>query len=630
MKKICVTIIFCWLLLPLSIFAQSQTNPYALSSDSAKQIYIQQQANQLKQIELERQADSLKKINLFLELQNFSATKLQQRQDLQQQLDLLRQKDSLRVAEQKQKIDSLKKIMHGYAVAPFNDTLFTVYTSLGSFSAADRAHAINHRIQELANNYNFSVDSLSVIDNINTVDIVFHDLVVMSISENDALWENTTQQQLAKTYQLKIKSAIQNYRQETSWQNITKQIILALFVIIVLIFIIRYVIKFSAKIESNIAITHYTWIQGVKIKNYELLSVEQEIHLMKAVLRILKWIFIFIAIYLAFPLVFGIFPWTKKIATTLLTYFVDPLKQIFLGIWHYLPNLITILVILFVFRLVLKGILYLKKEIEKGSLSIPGFYADWANPSFQIVRILLFAFLLIVIFPYLPGSNSPVFRGVSVFLGVLFTFGSSGSLSNIIAGLVLTYMRSFKLGDRIQIADVTGDVIEKNLLVTRIRTIKNEIISIPNATILNSHTINYSSDATERGLIVHTTITIGYDAPWRQVHALLIKAALATTYVEKDPEPFVLQTSLNDFYVSYQINAYTKYPNKQAELYSLLHANIQDTFNEAGVEIMSAHYTNLRDGNQTTIPSDYLPKNYTAPNFNIRTENSKVNGNKNQ
>lgn len=608
------------MLLPIAIMAQRKKDTLALHTDSAQQIYIQQQANQLKQIELERQADSLKKINLILALQNFSATNTQQKQALQQQLDVLKQKDSLRVAVQKQKIDSLKKIMHGYVVAPFGDTLFTVYTSLGSFSAADRANAINNRIQALADNYNFAVDSLSIVDNESTVDIVFHDLVLMSITENDALWENMGKLQLANSYWLKIKTAIQNYRQETSWQNILKQIILALIVIVVLIFVVHYVIKLFVKIETNIASTHHARIQGVKIKNYELLSVEQEINLIKSALRIIKWIIIFIAIYLAFPLVFGIFPWTKTIATKLLSYFVDPLKRILLGIWDYLPNLITIIVILFVFRLVLKGIRYLKNEIEKGALSIPGFYADWANPSYQIVRILLFAFLLIVIFPYLPGSNSPVFRGVSVFLGVLFTFGSSGSLSNIIAGLVLTYMRSFKLGDRTRIADVTGDVIEKTLLVTRIRTIKNEIISIPNATILNSHTINYSSDAPERGLIVHTTITIGYDTPWRQVHALLIKAALATTYVEKNPEPFVLQTSLNDFYVSYQINAYTKQPNKQAELYSLLHANIQDTFNEAGVEIMSAHYTNLRDGNQTTIPSDYLPDNYTAPGFKVNTE----------
>jgi small-conductance mechanosensitive channel len=225
--------------------------------------------------------------------------------------------------------------------------------------------------------------------------------------------------------------------------------------------------------------------------------------------------------------------------------------------------------------------------------------------------------MLVVIFPYLPGSDSPVFQGISVFLGFLFTFGSAGSLSNIIAGLVLTYMRLFKIGDRVKIGEVTGDVIEKSLLVTRIRTIKNEIISIPNSTVMSSHTINYCSDAVEKGLILHTTITIGYDVPWKQVHQALLDAADRTDMVLKDPQPFVLQTSLEDFYVAYQINAYTREPNKQAVMYSQLHQNIQDCCNESGIEILSPHYRAARDGNMSTIPANYLDKDYQVPRFNV-------------
>lgn len=176
-------------------------------------------------------------------------------------------------------------------------------------------------------------------------------------------------------------------------------------------------------------------------------------------------------------------------------------------------------------------------------------------------------------------------------------------------------MRAFKIGDRVQIGEVTGDVIEKTLLVTRVRTIQNEIISIPNSTVMSNHTINYSSDAPVNGLIMHTMVTIGYDVPWRQVHQLLIDAALETPMIEAEPKPYVLQTSLDDYYVSYRINAFTKQPNRQAVIYSGLHANIQDFFNKAGVEIMSPHYKALRDGNATTIPADYLPKNYVAPGF---------------
>jgi small-conductance mechanosensitive channel len=260
---------------------------------------------------------------------------------------------------------------------------------------------------------------------------------------------------------------------------------------------------------------------------------------------------------------------------------------------------------------------YLKSEIEYEHLKIPGFYPDFAGSTFQILRVLLLAFMFVLMFPYLPGSDSPVFQGVSVFLGFLFTFGSAGSLSNVISGFVLTYMRLFKIGDRVKIGEVFGDVIEKSPLVTRIRTTKNEIISVPNSTILNSQTINFSSDAPDKGLILHTTVTIGYDAPWKQVHEALIEAALRTDLILKEPAPFVLQTALQDYYVAYQINGYTKDPNRQAGIYSDLHQNIQDVFNEKGIEIMSPAYSALRDGNKITLPDDYLKKDYTSPSFKI-------------
>ena len=225
--------------------------------------------------------------------------------------------------------------------------------------------------------------------------------------------------------------------------------------------------------------------------------------------------------------------------------------------------------------------------------------------------------MIVVIFPYLPGSDSPIFKGISVFLGFLFTFGSAGSLANLIAGLVLTYMRLFKIGDRVKIDDVVGDVIEKSSLVTRVRTIKNEIVSIPHSKVMSSHTINYSSDAPEKGLIIHTTVTIGYDVPWKDMHKALIEAATRTELILDTPEPFVLQTSLDDFYVSYQINGYTREPGKQAVIYSDLHRHIQDVCNENGIEILSPHYRAARDGNMSTIPAPYLPKDYEVPGFNI-------------
>lgn len=290
----------------------------------------------------------------------------------------------------------------------------------------------------------------------------------------------------------------------------------------------------------------------------------------------------------------------------LLGYITTPLKAIALGFIGYLPELFMILVVVFITFYIFKAINFISVEVERGNLSIPGFYPEWSRPTFNLVKIIIIAFSFIVIFPYLPGSDSPAFQGVSVFLGLLISLGSSSAISNIIAGLVIIYMRAFKLGDRVKIGDTTGDVIEKTMLVTRLRTIKNEEVTIPNASILAGKTINYSVEANGPGLILHSTVTIGYDIPWKQVHELLIGAALKTDRILKEPSPFVLQTSLDDFYVSYQINAYTITPEKAALIYSDLHSFIQDAFNEAGVEIMSPHYRAAREGNQITIPPTYL------------------------
>lgn len=174
-------------------------------------------------------------------------------------------------------------------------------------------------------------------------------------------------------------------------------------------------------------------------------------------------------------------------------------------------------------------------------------------------------------------------------------------------------MRAFKLGDRVKIGETTGDVIEKTMLVTKLKTIKNEEVTIPNSAILNGKTINYSSVG-EPGLILHTSVTIGYDAPWRKVHELLIGAVQKTEFLKMDPAPFVLQTSLDDFYVSYQINGYTDQPQKSAIILSNLHANIQDGFNEAGIEIMSPHYRANRIGDNLTFPPQYISEEKTDSN----------------
>lgn len=515
------------------------------------------------------------------------------RRQLEQELAARRAADSLRLARAHRHIDSLKVHARGYPVSPHGDTLFYVYTKLGPFLPRERANLTADKVKRLEDDVLFAPDSLRVYPAEQTVDIMYGTTVLQSISDNDALWMNVPKDSLARQYRRRIVAAVAQYKQTHSLYNILKEAGLVLLVLVAFYFVVRFVNQLFGWLSRRFTDKEQTWFRGVKLGNYELLTPRRGLDAARLLLNVLPWVTIFLIISLVLPLLFSIFPGTQGMADTLLGYVITALRKILLALWHYLPSLATIVVIVKVFRYVLRGVYFLKEEIRQGHLTLNGFYPDWANPTYQIARILVFAFLLVVIFPYLPGSDSPIFKGVSVFLGFLFTFGSAGSLSNIVAGLVLTCMRSYKLGDRVKIGDVTGDIIEKNLLVTRIRTIKNEEITIPNSSIMSSYTINFSNAAPTLGLVLHTTVTIGYDVPWPQVHQLLLAAAAQAEGVLPEPKPFVLQTSLDGFYVSYQLNAYTREASRQAAICSRIHQLIQDQFNAAGVEIMSPHYRPL-------------------------------------
>jgi small-conductance mechanosensitive channel len=606
------------------LYAQSdsgtkkETRAAVNTIDSEKNIILTKQSDELQSIQANRFGDSIRLLQLKKEILQLGTADNSKKQVLSAERDQIINRDSVRHQLLKQKVDSIRSLVSGFPVILGEDTLLFVYAKLGSFSPRERAEALNKRLISLSKDYLFSTDSLKIISSDMTTDIVFKETVVKSVSEMDAIWENSTREKLAEKYTGIISSAIKKYRSENSFKAKLRDFSLAGLVLAVLILLIFLVIRLSRRLKNNIEKQKGNKIKGFKFREYELLDTNRQASVLCGILDIARWILIVLLTYIALTILFGIFPYTGGYTSKLISYLLDPVKKIMVSIWNYFPNLVTIIVLVVFFRYLMRLLNYFKREIEKGRLKIPGFYTDWANPTFQVLRVLVLAFMLIVIFPYLPGSDSGVFKGVSVFLGVLFTFGSAGALGNIVAGLVLTYMRAYRIGDRVKIGEATGDVVEKSLLVTRIKTIKNEIVSIPNSTVMNSYTTNFSIAAAEHGLILHTTVTIGYDTPWRQIHELLIKAALATDLIEKTPPPFVFQDKLDDFYVAYQINAYTKVPNRQHAIYSGLHQNIQDAFNEAGVEIMSSHYSNIRDGNKSTIPDEHLPKDYVAPSFRVK------------
>lgn len=587
----------------------SQEDTSALKKDSVNIALLEAYNKRFREIENQRLADSLQRMELEEQINALKTTDNLQKDELQAQIQAIKEKESKRLSDKKARIDSLKTITKGYPVISFfNDTLFLLYSKLGSFSPKDRAEAINKRLHTLGDDISFDENSLTIQNAETTKDIVMDQMIVMSITETDALWNNTSSEDLAKQYKTIINEAVLRYKKETNYVNIAKKIGLAILVLLIIAALVKYISKFFGWTATRIQQQEDKKIKGIQVKDYTLFDAKRQVNLLLLVNNVVKWFTIILAIYIALPVLFGIFPWTQHFAETLIGYIMNPVKNILTSFWNYLPDLITIIVIIIIFRYIMKGIKFLRDEIARGNLQLTGFYPDWAAPTYQIVRVLMVAFMFVVMWPYLPGSDSPIFKGVSVFLGFLFTFGSAGSLSNAMAGIILTYMRLFTIGDRIKIGDVSGDVIEKSLLVTRIRTAQNEIISIPNSNVMNSHTINYSSDALEKGLIIHTTVTIGYDVPWKDVHSALIDAALRTDLVLKEPLPFVFQTGLEDFYVSYELNAYIHEANRQGTIYSHLHQSIQDVFNERGIEIMSPHYRAERDGNETTIPKDHLKK----------------------
>jgi small-conductance mechanosensitive channel len=267
---------------------------------------------------------------------------------------------------------------------------------------------------------------------------------------------------------------------------------------------------------------------------------------------------------------------------------------------EFIPSLFFILVIAFFARYFARIISEIANDVEIERFKIKNFHKDWAKPTGKILAILIYALALILIFPYLPGSGSAAFQGISIFIGALISFGSTSAIANIIAGIVITYMRPFQIGDRIKVDNIVGDVIEKTILVTRIRTTKKEEVTIPNAKILSGTIVNYSNED-DKAIILYTSVTLGYDVPWETAEELLLEAALNTQFILKEPKPFVLQTSLDDYYVSYELNAYTSEPKKMPFIYSEMHKNILNAFNKAGVEILSPSYVSARDGSLTTV-----------------------------
>lgn len=539
----------------------------------------------LKNNEEQRLRDSLRIVLLMLEVEKVKHPKSAEHKELMDRLQAIRTEDSLKQVQEKNEVERLRKIAQGFPVRLFNDTLLEIYAPMGSFTAESRAKEAHEKILELFHSNHYTPDSFNIRQFTDYFNIMYGETTVLTVSSYDALWMNQTKQQLTRTYLENIKFSIDKNRVEHSWEKVALRWTQVLIIIVVAALLLRLLSRTGLRLIRLLHNSKSWVIRDVRIRNYELFSEKFLLKIFVRLLYFIRLLFMGVVIYFAVTFILNVFPQTQPYTRKLWNWVLDPVKEVGMAIVHYIPNLFKIAAIIIVFRYIIYAFRYFSLEVERGDLRLKHFHPEWARTTYQIIRIALVAFCIVFVFPYLPGSDTVAFKGISVFAGVLISFGSSTAISNTIAGFVITYMRPFKVGDWIKVGTDTGMVKEKTVLVTRIETINNEEITIPNSSILSKHTINYSSSKAEGGLVITATVTMAYAVDWRKVHEVLIAAARATEHTNREQAPYVFQNTLDSYYVTYQINVYTQEPEKMYHIHTALLQHIQDGFKEAGIDL---------------------------------------------
>jgi len=469
------------------------------------------------------------------------------------------------------------------------NTLFLV-RGASAFPAERRASEVAARIEALAANPAFDPATLKISASPDVTLITAGNLRVIAVFDADAVLESVDRGILAQVYLQRMREAIVEYRLDRTPNaliHIALYIAAASFAFAVFIWLGRHAKRrLDALLERRLRAR----LEGLESQSYQIVRAKHLWGVLQGASRGI-WLAAFVlagVLYLDFAL--SMLPWTRMIGDQLFDLVIEPLRVMGMGLVKEIPNLVFLVVLFFVTRFLIKALRIFSTGVADGAIKLQNFDAEWAWPTYRLLRIFVIAFAIVVAFPYIPGSSSEAFKGVSLFLGVVFSLGSSSVISNIIAGYTMTYRRAFKQGDRIQIGEHVGDVTEVRQLVTHIRTPKNEEVVVPNSLILNSSVVNYSTLAREGQLVLHTTVGIGYETPWRQVEAMLLQAASSTQGLLKEPAPFVLQKSLGDFCVNYEINVFCDNAQAMNRLYTALHQNILDVFNEYGVQIMTPNY----------------------------------------
>lgn len=468
-------------------------------------------------------------------------------------------------------------------------TLFRVRGTM-AYPAVRRAQEITGRILAMAADPTVRPDALRVVETETGSTILAGERQVMIVVDADAEFEGVARGVLAGLYRARIAEAIAAYRSDRDTHVLLSHSLYALGATLALVALLLAVRRAYRWLDEMASRRLAGYIEHLEEDSVHLIKASQLRQALRGSFKALRGLLTLVILYLYLNYVLELFPWTRPASRELFDLVVDPLRVMGTALIRDIPDLVFLAILVVVTRYVLKLARLFFSGIEQGGIRVAGMDSEVAGATYKIVRLLIVVFALVVAYPYIPGSESDAFKGISLFLGLVFSLGSSSVIGNLIAGYTMIYRRAFRIGDRIKVGEVSGDVLERKLLVTRLRTVKNEEVVIPNSEILSSSIVNYSSLAREQGLILHTTVGIGYETPWRQVEAMLRMAAGRTPGLLATPEPFVLQKALGDFSVTYEINVYCDQPQAMPRLYADLHRNILDVFNEYGVQIMTPAY----------------------------------------
>jgi len=465
-----------------------------------------------------------------------------------------------------------------------------VVRGVSAYPAVRRAGEIADRIRSVAANKAIATSSMTLEDQSGATWILAGGSRIMAVTDEDASLESANRRLMAQVFSAKIAEAIDAYRKDREPAVLLRHGLFAFGATLVLLGAIYLVVRIGRRLQEGLARKYRGRIHDLAILSFPIVKAEHVWQLFSGLLRFAAGIAILVMALVHLRYTLGLFPWTRGTATQLFAIAIEPLRQMVLALAWIVPDVAFLACLFVVARYVLKLVALFFDSVATGRLKLQNFDAEWALPTYRLVRVLIIAFALVVAYPYIPGSETDAFKGISVFIGVVISLGSSSLIGNLIAGYSMTYRRAFKLGDRVKIGAHVGEVVEMRLLATHLRTPKNEEVIIPNSTSVTSEVVNFSTMARNRGLILHTTVGVGYETPWRQVEAMLLEAASRTPGLLPDHPPFVLQLALATFNVVYEINVYCNRAEGVRLLYSELHRNILDVFNEYGVQIMTPAY----------------------------------------